>query len=413
MSSDLPSLDPAVLGWAEYWHPIAWKGLLIALPLAVLAVVGSIAFVLLLWRTSTIKDYSAEWRNTTLQAQAKAANAGLLQATKDLAGANTRTAEAHANLTHAGKTISSLEASAAEFHERIATLERERAHTAGALAASESRGASAQAEATRATEKLAELQTDFASAEERAATLGQQLDAATAALAIEKREVVDTKAKALGMNTKLAAAEADAANAQSRIAGLEKEIASANSALAEADARAIRLEEEASQAQERMIVLEKEAASRAGTQAGSDELAASVQKALEKAKASRSFSEEQQARIATALKSYAGQEYTLSVNSNSEAENLLCQIDSALHAANWRRVSSPYSPPIDTVCEAVGLSLLPGIRLRLSDKADTTHQWNMLMLVNALKAEGITVDSSIEADEANSSAISVSVSVQR
>ena len=38
---------------------------------------------------------------------------------------------------------------------------------------------------------------------------------------------------------------------------------------------------------------------------------------------------------------------------------------------------------------------------------------NMLMLVNALKAEGITVDSSIEADEANSSAIWVSVGVQR
>ena len=104
---------------------------------------------------------------------------------------------------------------------------------------------------------------------------------------------------------------------------------------------------------------------------------------------------------------------TLSVNSNSEAENLLCQIDSALHGANWRRVSSPYSLPIDTVCGTFGLSLLWGVKLRLSDKADTKHQWNMLMLVNALKAEGITVDSSIEADEANSSAIWVSVGVQR
>jgi hypothetical protein len=135
--------------------------------------------------------------------------------------------------------------------------------------------------------------------------------------------------------------------------------------------------------------------------------------APEKAKASRSLSEEQQARIATTLKSYAGQEYTLSVNSNSEAENLLCQIDAALHAANWRRVSSPFSLPIDTACGTFGLSLLWGVRLRLSDKADTKHQWNMLMLVNALKAEGITVDSSIEADEANSSAIWVSVGVQR
>ena len=88
-------------------------------------------------------------------------------------------------------------------------------------------------------------------------------------------------------------------------------------------------------------------------------------------------------------------------------------IDAALHAANWRRVSSPFSLPIDTACGTFGLSLLWGVRLRLSDKADTKHQWNMLMLVNALKAEGITVDSSIEADEANSSAIWVSVGVQR
>jgi hypothetical protein len=37
----------------------------------------------------------------------------------------------------------------------------------------------------------------------------------------------------------------------------------------------------------------------------------------------------------------------------------------------------------------------------------------MLMLVNALKAEGIAADSSIDAGESNSTAISVSVGVQR
>jgi hypothetical protein len=36
----------------------------------------------------------------------------------------------------------------------------------------------------------------------------------------------------------------------------------------------------------------------------------------------------------------------------------------------------------------------------------------MLMLVNALKAEGIATESSIEADEVNSTAISVSVGIQ-
>ena len=104
-------------------------------------------------------------------------------------------------------------------------------------------------------------------------------------------------------------------------------------ALAEADGRAIRAEEDATHAQKRITVLEKEAASAAGTRAGSDSLAASVRTGLEKAKAPRSLSAEAQARIVTALKSYAGQDYTLSVNSYSEAENLLCQIDAALRAA--------------------------------------------------------------------------------
>jgi hypothetical protein len=126
--SDLPSIDLAILSWAEYWHSIAWEGLLIAVSLAVLAAVASIAFVLLLWRTSTIKDHSAEWRNTTLQAQAKTADVDLLQARYDLAGANARTAEAQTEITHAGETISSLEASAAELQQRILTLERARGH---------------------------------------------------------------------------------------------------------------------------------------------------------------------------------------------------------------------------------------------------------------------------------------------
>jgi chromosome segregation ATPase len=412
MSSDLASIDPSVLSWGEYWHPIAWKGLLIAASLAALAAVASVAFLLLLWRTSTIKDHSADWRSTTLQAHAKIADADLLQARKDLADANARTAESQTKAIHATETVSSLEASAAELQQRIATLERERAVTTRALTAADALAASVQAETTHATEKLAKLQADLASAEERIATLGQQLHEAVAARAIENRAVAEANAKAHGLSAKLTALEADAAKAQSRIAALEKETASAKVALAEADGRAIRAEENATQAQKRITELEKEAASTAGTGAGSGRLAASVQTTPEKAKATRSLSAEQQARIAAALKSYAGQEYTLSVNSNSEAENLLCQIDAALRAAKWKRVSSPYSLPIDTTCGTFGLSLLWGVRLRLSDQADTEHQWNMLMLVNALKSEGIGADSSIEADEANSTAISVSVGVQ-
>jgi len=257
MSSDLPSIDPAVLSWGQYWHPIAWKGLLIAGSIAALAAVAGIAFLLLIWRTSTIKDQSAEWSSTTLQAQAKAAEVDLLQTGKDFAHANALAAEARTKAVHGIEIASSLEASAAELQQRIAALERERAVTTDALAAAHAHAASAQAEAIHATEKSAKLQADLAIVEERTAALGQQLHAATVALAAENREVAAANAKARGLSATLAGLEADAAEAQSRIAALEKETASAKEAIAEAAGRALRAEEDATQAKKRVTVLEK------------------------------------------------------------------------------------------------------------------------------------------------------------
>ena len=102
----------------------------------------------------------------------------------------------------------------------------------------------------------------------------------------------------------------------------------------------------------------------------------------------------------------------MSVGPDSEFESLLCQIGSTLQAANWKRLSSPYAITIDTQCGTFNLSSLRGVRIRLSDKADTKHQWNMLMLVDALKAEGISADASIEAEEPSSTTIAVTVGVQ-
>ena len=102
----------------------------------------------------------------------------------------------------------------------------------------------------------------------------------------------------------------------------------------------------------------------------------------------------------------------MSVGPDSESESLLCQIGSTLQAANWKRLSSPYAITIDTQCGTFNLSSLWGVRIRLSDKADTKHQWNMLMLVDALKAEGISADASIEAEEPSSTTIAVTVGVQ-
>jgi hypothetical protein len=411
VSSDLPSIDPGVVSWVEYWHPIAWKGLLIACSLAVLAAVASIAFLLLLWRTSTVRHQTTDWHSTALQA-VKAADADLLRAKKDVADAHAEAAEAQTKAIHASETALALKASAAEVQQRIAALEKEHAVANAALAAADARAASAQEEATRATESIARLQADLASAPERIATLEQQASAAKAALADTGSRLVESEVKARRAAETISALEAEAAKAQSHIATLEKEAATAKAGLADANARAIQAQADATRAQKRMTTLENEADSEAATRAESDRLAAGAQKAPEKTKAPRSLSLEQQARITAALRPYAGQEYTLSVGSDSESENLLCQIDAALRAAKWKSIPSPYSITIDTKCGVYNLNSLWGFRIRLSDKANTKHQWNMLMLVNALKAEGIATDGSIETDETSPTAIAVGVGVQ-
>ena len=106
---------------------------------------------------------------------------------------------------------------------------------------------------------------------------------------------------------------------------------------------------------------------------------------------------------------YAGQEYTLSVAAGSEPETLLCAIDAALTAGQWKRIPNSQSITVATKCGIVGANSLPELSVRLSDKAETEQQWNVLVLVNALRAEGIAADGAIDAETASPTAIAVMV----
>ena len=411
MSSDLPSIDPAVLAWGEYWYPIAWKGVLVSCSVAVLAALASSGFFLLLWRASIVKDHSIDWRTTALQAQTKTLNADVLRAGKDLEEANARVVKTEAEATHANETALALRENAGKMQERIDTLEKQATVANAVLAVAEARAEQAQADATRAGDKTAVSQTDLANAQERIATLKQQVSTAKAALEAADTRLAEVEAKARRATEIVSSLETDANKAQSHIATLEKEAAVAKAALADANARATRAQIDAAQAEKRIAILENETASASAPRDESDRLAAG-EKAPEKTKAPRSLSQEQQSRITAALTPYAGQEYNLSVGPDSESESLLCQINSALRAAKWKRLPSPYAITIDTQCGTFNVSSLWGVRIRLSDKADTKHQWNMLMLADALKAEGISADASIEAEEPSSTTIAVTVGVQ-
>jgi predicted nucleic acid-binding Zn-ribbon protein len=412
MTSDLPPMDPAALGWIEYWYPVAWKGLLAGALITVIAGITAIGFVLLLWRASNLRDQYSDSRNSVLEVQAKKAEAGLARAKADLSDTDARLADTQAEARRTNELISALKADAAKLQARMVTLKTEAADANAAVVDAEARAIEARRNATQATETISALQADFDKAQERIATLEREVSAADARVIDADSRVTRAQAETARASESVSGLEADAANARERIAMLEREAAAATARANDADARTAEALAEITQAQERIATFEKEAAAARVANAQAEIRAADAQLALQKLKTPRILDAEQQARITAALTPYAGQEYTLSVASGSEAENLLCQIDAALTAAQWKRISGFRSITVETKCGAAGLNGSSGVSVRLPDKADTEHQWNMLMLVNALRAEGIEVDGSIESDEASPTAIGVTVGIK-
>jgi len=101
MSPESPPVDPALLAWAEYWYPIAWKGLVAAGLIAAIGACATIVFLLLQWRTTTIRENHSEWRTWILEAQTAVAKADLGRAQADIANANARISEADARTKEA------------------------------------------------------------------------------------------------------------------------------------------------------------------------------------------------------------------------------------------------------------------------------------------------------------------------
>ena len=346
MSAGLSQIDPASLNWVEHWYPIAWKGLLVAGLITVIGAIGSMGFLLLQWRASGIREQQSDWRISILEVQAKQANADLERAKSDIADADARAAATQVDAIRATERASTLEADAAQAQQHIAALETEAAAAKATTAAANARAAEAQLALERA-----------------------------------KSDIVDADARATG-------ARADATRATERAAALEAD---------------------AAKAQQRIATLEKEAAAATAAIAGANGRAREAQSAPEKFGEQRILTLEHQARITAALVPYAGQEYTLSVAAGSEPEALLCAIDAALMAAQWKRLPSSDSIMVDTKCGTVGTITLRGLSVRLSDKAETEQQWRVLVLVNALKAAGIDVDAAIDAENTSPTAIAVMV----
>jgi hypothetical protein len=76
------AVEPSLLEWAEYWYPISWKGVLAGGVITAIGACATIAFLLLQWRTTTIREEQSDWRTTVLEADTAKAKAelGLAQA---------------------------------------------------------------------------------------------------------------------------------------------------------------------------------------------------------------------------------------------------------------------------------------------------------------------------------------------
>src|ERR1700737_1675494 len=87
-------IDPALLDWAEYWYPISWKGVLAGGVMTAVGACATIAFLLLQWRTTSIREEQSEFRTAALEMQTAQANAALGNAQADIEKSKAEIAQA-------------------------------------------------------------------------------------------------------------------------------------------------------------------------------------------------------------------------------------------------------------------------------------------------------------------------------
>jgi hypothetical protein len=87
--SSSPPVPQALLAWAEFWQPISWKCLLIAGAITAIGACVTIAFLVLQWRATSIRETQAEWRRSTLEYQLAEAKKEATDETARAAALNT------------------------------------------------------------------------------------------------------------------------------------------------------------------------------------------------------------------------------------------------------------------------------------------------------------------------------------
>jgi hypothetical protein len=108
--ASLVAVDPSLLEWAEYWYPISWKGVLGGGFITALGACATIIFLLLQWRTTTIREEQSDWRTSVLEAETAKAKAELGTAQADIAKATAETAKANERAALANRRAAEINA---------------------------------------------------------------------------------------------------------------------------------------------------------------------------------------------------------------------------------------------------------------------------------------------------------------
>lgn len=108
-ASDLSPIAKALLEWAEYWYPISWKGVLVGGVITAVGACATIAFLLLQWRTTAIREEHSEWRTSSLELQTATAKTELGKTQADMANANKAIEQARAETAEAKRQTAGLE----------------------------------------------------------------------------------------------------------------------------------------------------------------------------------------------------------------------------------------------------------------------------------------------------------------
>lgn len=110
------AIDPSLLEWAEYWYPISWKGVLAGGLITAVGACATIVFLLLQWRTTTIREVQSDWRTSVLESETAKAKAELGTAQADIAKATAQIEEARARQREAELRLEQLRERLSQRH---------------------------------------------------------------------------------------------------------------------------------------------------------------------------------------------------------------------------------------------------------------------------------------------------------